>query len=102
MRCSWPPVRLLTCLNIRLIGNIHLADLMRNVKGYSGFHVKQHLQGRRFSPLATIWQEGYHDHALRAEEDTQAVARYIIHSPVRAGLVKTVRNYPLWDAIWLK
>jgi len=47
-----------------------------------------------------VWQEGFHDHALRREEDLQATARYIIGNPVRAGLVPSVRDYPHWDAIW--
>ncbi|MCP3668408.1 MAG: transposase [Gammaproteobacteria bacterium] len=48
-----------------------------------------------------IWQPGFHDHALRCEEDVQEVARYIVANPLRAGLVKRVGDYPLWDAIWL-
>ena len=47
------------------------------------------------------WQQGYHDHALRNEEDLKRVARYVIANPLRAGLVKRVGDYPLWDAIWL-
>ncbi|WP_223481145.1 MULTISPECIES: REP-associated tyrosine transposase [unclassified Pseudomonas] len=47
------------------------------------------------------WQHGYHDRAIRKEEDLQAVARYIVANPLRAGLVEKVGNYPLWDAIWL-
>ena len=47
-----------------------------------------------------IWQSGYHDHALRREEDLQALARYIIANPLRAGLAEKVGNYPHWDAIW--
>jgi len=48
-----------------------------------------------------IWQNGFHDHALRAEEDVVAVARYIVANPVRAGLVKRVGDYSHWDAVWL-
>ncbi|KPG99416.1 transposase [Pseudomonas sp. RIT-PI-q] len=48
-----------------------------------------------------VWQHGYHDRAIRKEEDLQAVARYIVANPLRAGLVKKVGDYPLWDAIWL-
>ncbi|WP_278940126.1 REP-associated tyrosine transposase [Pseudomonas helleri] len=47
------------------------------------------------------WQQGYHDHALRNEEDLKRMARYVIANPLRAGLVKRVGDYPLWDAIWL-
>lgn len=48
-----------------------------------------------------LWQKGYHDRAVRREEDLQAIARYIVMNPVRAGLVRRVHDYPLWDAIWL-
>jgi putative transposase len=48
-----------------------------------------------------LWQTGFHDHALRREEDLHAIARYIVANPLRAGLVRTVRDYPHWDALWL-
>ena len=48
-----------------------------------------------------IWQRGFHDHALRDDEDLRGVARYIIANPLRSGLVKSVGEYPHWDAIWL-
>ena len=48
-----------------------------------------------------IWQPGYYDHAIRKEEDIQAVARYIVANPIRAGLVNKVGDYPHWDAIWI-
>ena len=48
-----------------------------------------------------LWAPAYHDHALRAEEDVQVVARYIVANPVRAGLVRRVGDYPFWNAVWL-
>jgi putative transposase len=48
-----------------------------------------------------LWQKGYHDRAIRKEEDLQNIARYIIMNPVRAGLVRRPHDYPLWDAIWV-
>lgn len=49
----------------------------------------------------TVWQTSFHDHAVRHDEDVQAIARYIVANPVRAGLVKKVGSYPYWDACWL-
>ena len=49
----------------------------------------------------SIWQQSFHDHALRKEEDLKSLARYIILNPVRAGLVKRVGDYSLWDAVWI-
>ena len=48
-----------------------------------------------------IWQKGYHDRAVRSEEDLRNVARYIVANPLRAGLVKRLGDYPFWDAAWL-
>ncbi len=47
-----------------------------------------------------IWQAGFHDHAVRREEDIKTLARYIIANPLRAGLVDRIGDYPHWDAIW--
>ncbi|TDF80058.1 transposase [Pseudomonas sp. H9] len=48
-----------------------------------------------------LWQPGYHDHALRREENVRRVARYVVANPLRAGLVKKLGDYPHWDAVWL-
>ncbi|MFJ4065232.1 REP-associated tyrosine transposase [Pseudomonas sp. NPDC089996] len=48
-----------------------------------------------------IWQPGFHDRALRREEDVKAAARYIIANPVRAGLVRRAGEYSHWDCVWL-
>ena len=48
-----------------------------------------------------LWQAGFYDRAIRAEDDLMAVARYIVANPVRAGLVSSVRLYSHWDAIYL-
>jgi REP element-mobilizing transposase RayT len=48
-----------------------------------------------------IWQSGFHDHALRREENLRNLAWYVIANPLRAGLVTSLRDYPHWDAVWL-
>lgn len=50
---------------------------------------------------ARFWHLGYHDRAIRTDEDLRKVARYIIANPLRAGLVEHIGDYPLWDAAWL-
>jgi putative transposase len=42
---------------------------------------------------ADLWQDGFYDHVLRREEDSLAIAAYIVANPVRAGLVKSVTEY---------
>ena len=48
-----------------------------------------------------VWARGFHDHALRQEEDVMSAARYIVANPVRAGMVHRALNYPYWDCVWL-
>lgn len=50
----------------------------------------------------SLWQRGYHDRALRRDDDLPAAARYIVANPVRAGLCGRVMDYPYWDAVWVE
>lgn len=73
-----------------------LETLMRRVKSRSAIAVNDALgRGGR------VWQKGYHDHAARAEDDLRAMARYVVANPLRAGLVASLRDHPLWDSTWL-
>lgn len=82
---------------VRLEADIPLGDAVKRVKGRSARRVnRQHnLSGR-------IWQAGYHDRALRADDDIEGTAQYMIHNPVRAGFVPDVDRYPFWDTVWHK
>jgi REP element-mobilizing transposase RayT len=51
--------------------------------------------------IGPIWSRGFHDRALRKSDDLASAARYLVMNPVRAGLARSVREYPFWDAIWL-
>jgi REP element-mobilizing transposase RayT len=42
----------------------------------------------------TPWQHGYYERVLRADEETEIVAGYIVANPVRAGLVNRIEDYP--------
>lgn len=74
----------------------NLAQAVRRAKGSMARAVNL-ARGR----TGTVWQPGYHDRALRREVDLLPAARYVIRNPVRAGLVRSVRDYPYWDAVWL-
>lgn len=75
----------------------HLSRVARSLKGRSARRINLHL-GRR----GPVWQAGFHDHALRRDEDIRAVARYTVANPLRAGLVSRLADYPHWDAVWLE
>ena len=78
-----------------------LHEVMKSIKSYSSRRIGNLLREGGEVEYAHIWQDGFHDHALRKEDDLINVARYIVANPVRAGLVKKVGDYSLWDAKWL-
>ncbi|MCE0557345.1 transposase [Motilimonas sp. E26] len=49
----------------------------------------------------SIWQHGFYDHAIRNENDLLPICRYVVANPLRAGLVKSVKDYPYWDCVYL-
>jgi len=75
---------------IQMTDDGNLSEMIRLYKAKVSIHLKQQ-----------VWQRGFHDHALRDEEDVRDIARYIVANPVRAGICNRVGEYPHWDAIWL-
>lgn len=81
---------------VSLAGKVDLSTVMNGLKGRSARSVNRYL-----GQAGPFWQPGFHDHALRKEEDRLAVARYIVANPLRAGLAGRLGDYPHWDSIWL-
>jgi len=78
-----------------------LSEVMKSVKNYSARKIGNVLRKSGEVEAVHVWQDGFHDRAIRKEDDLPEVARYIIANPLRAGLVKKIGDYSLWDAIWL-
>ena len=74
---------------IQLDTDIPLSQVIGRLKGASA-----RLLGQRHPHIGPLWQNSFHDHALRVEEDLPTVAHYILNNPVRAGLVDTADAYP--------
>lgn len=73
-----------------------LADCMQWARGHTAHAVNQAL-----SRSGGIWMPGFHDRALRRDDDLLSVTRYIVNNPVMAGLVARAADYPYRDAGWL-
>lgn len=68
--------------------------LMKRFKQMTGFAYKK--QTRQ-----ALWQPGYHERILRDDEASEAVARYILENPIRAGLSKELGEYPYaWSDVY--
>ena len=83
-------------LLIKLDSEITLSQFVQRYKSFATKSARE--LGLEFQSL---WQKGFYDRAIRREDDIQGVARYIVANPIRAGLVKSIRQYPFWNAIWL-
>ena len=70
-------------------GSSETSDLRRFVKLAKQRSGAQHA----LKHGGALWQEGYHDRVLRAEDDMRLIARYILENPVRAGLVQHATEY---------
>lgn len=67
-----------------------LSELMQRTKSLSAKAVNLRLNNK-----ISLWQRGFHDRALRREDDLVFMARYVVANPLRAGLVKRLGDYPL-------
>jgi len=74
-----------------------LSDVIRLVKGKSAYNINVNRNN-----IGQVWQKGFHDHAVREDEEIKTLARYIIANPLRASLVNNIGDYPHWDAVWIE
>jgi putative transposase len=76
-------------VHLVLEGLSDLSDLRRFVRDWKQRTAFEY----RRTTGSDLWQRGYFDYVLRADEDTDIVARSVLTNPVRAGLVGDVRDY---------
>ncbi len=81
---------------LQLTSQKQLSEVMHYLKGRSARIINKMANQR-----TPVWQRAYYDHALRNDENLRSIARYLVANPLRAGLVKHIGDYPLWDAIWI-
>jgi len=79
-----------------VLNQLTVSEVVRHVKGSSAHSINKFC-----GCSGSVWQKGFHDHAIRNDEDIRSVARYIVANPLRAGLVENIGDYPFWDAVWL-
>jgi putative transposase len=96
--------RLVLCAAVLMPDHLHvvfelktgaLPQVMHSLKSYTAKQVNT-LLGRR----SALWQGQYHDHAVRKSENLNDVILYMLHNPVRAGIVGDFHDYPYWWCRW--
>ena len=80
---------------LQLMPDSDLSNVVARTKGRSARRINH-----TNHPSLKIWQSGFHDHAVRKEEDLENLANYTMLNPVRAGLVSHAEDYPHWWSRW--
>lgn len=84
--------------------HIHwLAQLRGQSLGYCVQRFKARssfLLNRRRGRCGPVWQAGYYEHAVRADDSLRKQALYIMANPVRAGLAAQLGEYPYAWCRW--
>jgi putative transposase len=70
------------------LGDSTLAAVMHSLKSYTANTLSN------AGVESPIWQDGYHDHGLRDDEDYRVKVRYVLQNPLRARLASRVEDYP--------
>ncbi len=83
---------------VKLSPGITPSRLMHSLKSATSREINSRCDttGRR------VWQPGFREYALRHNKEVLDTARHIVNNPLRAGLVRHLGEYPLWDALWLE
>lgn len=81
---------------LRLGGKCSLGRVINDLKGRGARAVHAGI-----GSAGACWQKAYFDRALRREDDRLGIARYIVANPLRAGLVRSLGDYPYWNAVYL-
>jgi putative transposase len=88
--CIMPDhVHLVLCL---MPGN-NLSKLMEDTGKFTSRELNKLLRTR-----GQFWQESFHDHRCRNENELYELCLYIEHNPVRAGLVQAAELWPYSSA----
>ncbi len=66
------------------------------IKGFKSFTARE--INRQLGRQGQLWQEDYWDRYIRNTRHFEAAARYIRENPVKAGLVKSARDWP-WSSL---
>ena len=72
-----------------------LSQIVGRMKGRSARRIN-----RQRLVTGRLWQGGFHDHAVRRDEDLENLANYVVYNPLRAGIVSSVEDYPYWWSAW--
>lgn len=68
--------------HVHLLGQLKDQPLEKIMQQFKSFTSKK--IGRLLHQTGSVWQKGYHDHAVRRDEDLDQIRMYCLNNPVRA------------------
>ena len=76
-------------LVLRLGETKGLGDLVASLKKWTARRINDLAKGN-----GNLWQDGFHEHAVRTDEDLRRILEYVAWNPVKAGLARELGEYP--------
>jgi REP-associated tyrosine transposase len=77
----------------RLLPNTMLSKLMEDTSKFTAREINKSLNRK-----GRFWQNGFHDHRCRNENELHDLCLYVEHNPVRKGLVTSAEQWPYSSA----
>jgi REP element-mobilizing transposase RayT len=77
--------------HVHLLGTLGSRLSLPRAVGRLKSHTREALRA-----CGLAWQENFHEHRLRAEDDLEPFARYVFLNPYRAGLISLREAWPGW------
>ena len=74
-----------------------LASIMQSLKGYTAREANRIL-GRK----GRFWQDESYDHVVRDDKELKRIVNYVLHNPVKAGLVESAADWRWSYCKWWK
>lgn len=77
-------------LHVIIDGELDHSNALQAMKAFkqqSGFWFSKNIRDAR-------WQKDFYDRILRNDESLENLVEYILHNPVRAGIVSDWKKYP--------
>lgn len=76
-----------------LLNSKTLSEVMNSTSKFTALKINRCL-GRS----GRFWEDGFHDHRCRNDDETDDLSVYIEHNPVRAGFVEKAHDWPYSSA----
>jgi REP element-mobilizing transposase RayT len=83
--------------HLHLVVTLPAAELSKTMHSLKSFTANE--ANKALERTGPLWDEGYHEQALTADEAIEAAVRYVEDNPVTARVVAAQQQYE-WSSAW--